>query len=272
MNNKIKLLIADIDGTLVNTKKEMMPLTKKMLKILHDKGILLGIASGRPCGEHLAGRAKGWGFDFQFDVLIGMNGGQLYDVKNNDYHEYYLLKKEYIKEIIDFMDPTNINCYVYRGDTTLVRWYDKRMQASSVRNLEPMVIANCDEELWEKDNAKLLFRCKNADEAALGIKVASQHPSPNYQFFKTSPLMIEFQDSRVNKGLALSKFCELNNINLSEVVAIGDAQNDDPMLKIAGMGIAMKNAGESTLAIADAITEYDNDHDGVGHFIQKNII
>lgn len=268
----IKLVIADIDGTLVSDGKEMGPLTKKMLQALHDKGILLGLASGRPCGEHLATRASGWGFDFQFDVLIGMNGGQLWDVRNDKRYEYYPLKKEYIKEIIQFMDPTNINCYVYRGDTTLVRWYDKRMQASSVRNLEPMMLAKNDEEMWEKDNAKLLYRCKDLDEVALGIKVASQHPSPNYQYFQTGPLMIEFQDPRVNKGLALTNFCKVNNIDLAEVVAFGDAQNDDPMLKVAGMGVAMKNSGKSTLAVADIITEEDNNNDGVGKFIEKHLL
>ena len=79
MNRKVKLVIADIDDTLVNKNKQMMPLTKQMLIKLHNDGVLLGIASGRPCGEHLYSRYKGWELDFQFDVIIGMNGGQLWD-------------------------------------------------------------------------------------------------------------------------------------------------------------------------------------------------
>ena len=73
MKRKVKLVIADIDDTLVNKNKQMMPLTKQMLIKLHNDGVLLGIASGRPCGEHLYSRYKGWELDFQFDV----NGDKL---------------------------------------------------------------------------------------------------------------------------------------------------------------------------------------------------
>ena len=272
MKKDVKLIICDIDGTLVNEKKEMMPLTKQMFEELHQKGVLLGIASGRPCGEHLAGRAKGWGLDFQFDVIIGMNGGQMWDTVNDKHHEYYPLKKEYIKEIIEFMNPTGINSYVYRGDSTLVRWYDDRMYASSIRNMEPMIVAQSDEEMWEKDNNKLLFRCKDAQEADEAMKFAAQYPSEHYQFFKTAPMMVEFQDPRINKGVALKAFCEIHQIPLESVVAFGDAQNDDEMIKTAGIGVAMLNAGTSTMNAADVISEYDFNNDGVGRFIQSYIM
>lgn len=74
-NKNVNLVIADIDFTLVDRNKEIMPLTREMLKQLHNKGVLLGIASGRPCGEHLKSRYKEWGLDAQFDLIIGMNGG-----------------------------------------------------------------------------------------------------------------------------------------------------------------------------------------------------
>ena len=49
----LKLLVADIDGTVVNEPREMMPVTRAVLNDLHKRGVLLGIASGRPIGEHL---------------------------------------------------------------------------------------------------------------------------------------------------------------------------------------------------------------------------
>lgn len=272
MKKEVKLVIADIDRTLVNEDKAMMPLTKQALEELHKRGVLLGIASGRPCGEHLANRAKGWGFDFQFDVIIGMNGGQLWDVRDDKRYEYYPLKKEYIKEILEFMDPTGINSYVYRGDSTLVRWADERMLESSIRNMEPMVVAKNDAEMWEKDNNKLLFRCKDEQEADLALRVAAMHPSAHYQFFKTAPIMVEFQDPRVNKGVALRAFCEMNHIPLSSIVAFGDAENDDEMLRTAGLGVSMLNGGDSTKEAADAITEYDYNNDGVGRFILDHLL
>lgn len=268
-NKNVNLVIADIDFTLVDRNKEIMPLTREMLKQLHNKGVLLGIASGRPCGEHLKSRYKEWGLDAQFDLIIGMNGGQIYDTRKDIFEEHYMLKKKYIKEIIKFMDPTDINCFVYQGEAGLVRWYDQRMQASAIRNKEPLILAKSDPDLWAKDNHKLLYRCKDEQEADLAVKIASKHPSPNYQYFKTAPIMVEFQDPRVNKGFALKKYCENNNISLSNVIAFGDAQNDNQMLELAGIGVCMLNGSDSTKRIADEITEYDADHDGVGHYLEK---
>jgi len=272
MKKDVKLVIADIDRTIVNEDKVMMPLTYKAFNELHKQGVLLGIASGRPCGEHLAGRAKGFNFDFQFDVLIGMNGGQMWDTINDKHSEYYPLKKEYIKEIMEFMDPTGINCYVYRGDSTLCRWDDERMRASEKRNGEPMVIATCDEDMWEKDNNKLLYRCATPEDADRAFECATAHPSEHYQFFKTAPVMVEFQDPRVNKGVALEAFCKENNISLDQVIAFGDAENDNEMLKVAGLGVCLLNGSDSTKEASDAITDYDFNNDGVGHYLFDYIL
>lgn len=269
MLENIKLVVADVDFTLVNNKKEMLPLTRDMLIELHRRGILLGIASGRPLGKHLTSRYEEWGLESQFDLIIGMNGGEIWDVRNDKKYEYFKLKRKYIKEIIEFMDSTDINCFVYKGEQGLVRWYDQRMQDSALRNKEPMILAKSDEDLWKVDNHKLLYRCKDEKEADLAIKVASEHPSMHYQFFKTAPVMVEFQDPRVNKGFALEKYCELNQISLDNVVAFGDAENDLKMLEKAGWGVCMLNGADSVKEIADEITQYDADHDGVGHHIEQ---
>lgn len=269
MIENIKLVIADVDFTLVDSKKEILPLTRKMLNELHNRGILLGIASGRPLGKHLMSRYEEWGLDKQFDLIIGMNGGEVWDVRKDVKNEYFMLKRKYIKEIIGFMDHTDINCFVYKGEQGLVRWYDQRMQDSALRNKEPMIIAKKDEDLWKKDNHKLLYRCKDEKEADLAMKVAAEHPSEHYQFFKTAPVMVEFQDPRVNKGFALEKYCESNNISLDNVVAFGDAENDKKMLEKAGWGVCMLNGADTVKEIADDITQYDANHDGVGHYIEQ---
>ena len=69
-NNDLKLLVVDIDGTLVNEPREMMPITRAVLNDLHNRGILLGIASGRPIGEHLYAQKDGWNLNFDFDFQI----------------------------------------------------------------------------------------------------------------------------------------------------------------------------------------------------------
>lgn len=272
MKMDCRLLAADIDRTLVNEKKELMPLTRRMLEELHQEGVLLCIASGRPIENQLMKRHEEWGLSFQFDLIIGMNGGELHDFRNNTHHEYHKLKKESIHEIIDMMEPLNLNCFVYRNGFMLCRRMDQATKESSIRNHEPAIAAEKVEDLYQEDNAKLLFRLASPDMMPAALSYAEAHPSPDYIAFQTGPRVLEFQDPRVSKGTALEEYCKANGIPRENVAAFGDTTNDNTMIQFAGMGVAMKNSTEDTLSVAKAITEYDAEHDGVGHYIQDHIL
>ena len=271
MKRKVKLVIADIDDTLVNKNKQMMPLTKQMLIKLHNDGVLLGIASGRPCGEHLYSRYKGWELDFQFDVIIGMNGGQLWDGIDDRFDEYYPLKKEYIKEIIDLMSPLDLNPFIYRDDVMVASRMDEQMKASSERNSQDVHVAKDISELYETDISKIMFRMPESVMPEAEKLVVNIKDKP-YRAFKTQTTMLEFMDARINKGNALVYFCNNNDIPLESVIAFGDMTNDNELLETAGLGVCLCNGNNETKKIANDITEYDNNHDGIGHYLMKHII
>ena len=115
MIKNLKLLITDIDGTLVNTNRDMLDITRAVLKDLHNRGVYLGIASGRPLGIHIYEGAEEWGTGFDYDVWIGMNGGQLQDNVRNERNDYYQLQPKEIKEIIELMEPMDANPFLYIG-------------------------------------------------------------------------------------------------------------------------------------------------------------
>ena len=272
METKKRLVIADIDGTLVNRDKELMPLTKQALIDLHKQGVYLGIASGRPVGDHLKSRAEEWGLGFQFDVIIGMNGGQLLDTQNNTYQEFYKLDKEVIHEILDMMRPLNLNPFVYKEGHMLCVRMDEQTAQSAIRNREPAIPVKDESEMWSEDNAKVLFRMPDESRTPEVLAYAKAHSKPYYQSFMTGPIMIEFQDPRVNKGVALKEYCKNNGIDLKDVIAFGDATNDNAMLEVSGLGVCMKNGGADTKALADVITEYDFTEDGVGKYLFEFIL
>lgn len=267
------LIIADIDGTLAGKGQEMMPITRKAFQELHNRGAKLGIASGRPASESLVKRAESWELGFKLDVIVGMNGGQVLDQITGKYEEFYKLKKETIKEIIEMMEPTGLNPFVYKTGYMLSKYLDERMSASAMRNHEPAIPAKDVSELWEEDNAKLLFRLPD-DVSRVDdiVAFAKAHPKPYYQSFLTGPMMLEFQDPRVNKGLAVKKYCEENGIDLKDVIAFGDATNDNEMLEVAGLGVCLKNGLESTKAYADVVMEYTCEEDGVGRYLFDTIL
>ncbi len=267
MIKNIKLLVADIDGTLVNEPREMMPLTRAVLNDLHDRGILLGIASGRPVGPHLYEQKNSWRVNFDFDMWIGMNGNQVYDVHRDVFEKYYELAPKTIEEIIRFMEPVQGNPFIYIGEDMLSQEIDAEMYASETRHHIKCTKVNQVSDLWQHPTEKILFRLKDAALMPAAEKLASEHPSKDYTAFKTQPTMLEFQDPRVNKGLGVERYCQANHISLDEVIAFGDMSNDNGMMTTAGWSVCLKNGAEDTKALAKDITEYDNDHDGLGHYM-----
>ena len=265
-----RLIVSDIDGTLVNEARVMTKYTRFILNEVHQKGILFGVASGRPCDD-LKYFADIWGLNFPFDMVIGMNGSQLYDGHSGKYYSFYKLKKEWIKEIVDFMSIYDLNPFIYKDDYMLALKMDEEMASSSKRNGKEVKIASDISELYAEDNAKILYRIplELIDEVE---DYANKHIKGEYKTFKTQPTMLEFAHKKTDKANALIKFCKLHKIPLSEVVSFGDASNDDGIIKVSGTGVCMKNAIQSTKDIADIILDKTNNEDGVADYITKNIL
>ena len=150
--------------TLVNDKKKLLPITKKAMELLREQGVYLGIASGRPIEGHLVRRSENWGFDRQFDFIIGMNGGQLHDYTDDTFVESYKLSRECVKEIIEIMEPLDLNPFVYEKGYMLAKRLDQQTIESSIRNDEPVQVVNDISEMWEKERNKIMFRAKTLVE------------------------------------------------------------------------------------------------------------
>ena len=88
--DKVSLIICDIDGTLVDSQRHLSAKTREILKRVNEKGILFGIASGRPVDE-LKRFNELWQLDFPFDIVIGMNGSELWDELDQSFSSFYKL-------------------------------------------------------------------------------------------------------------------------------------------------------------------------------------
>lgn len=263
----LKLVICDIDSTLINNKRELTPRTKADIEKLHAKGYYFGLASGRPLDE-LDKYAPNWGLSFECDVLIGMNGSEIWDGIHKEEHSYFKLKKEWMKEIIEMMHQFDSNCFLYRDGYILAQKMNKMMEKTAGTSNKEIVLAKDDSDFYCEENAKLMFRVSEETMPILE-QYAQEHPSPNYSAFKTQTTLFEFADKRVNKGWGLQKLCEMIDMPLECVAAFGDTSNDNEMLKVAGLGVCMLNGSDDTKACADEITEYSNDEDGLAIYLEK---
>lgn len=267
--NDIKLIVCDIDHTLVVKHQMLSQRAKNVIQLLHKHGIYFGIASGRSL-EEIKRIVKRWDLN-TVDFIIGMNGSILYDTYNHQEYSYFKLKKEWIKEIMGIMTKFPCNPLIYDHDTMLCRELDEVVKAScQSAEMKPLIAKN-DSDFYQHENAKIMFRVHENQMEAIEYAL-NQHKMEHYHAFKTQSTLIEFCDSRVSKAYALEKFCELNTISLKEVMAFGDTSNDNTMLEISGIGVCMKNGSEDTKAIADMITEKNCAEDGWADFMETNFI
>ena len=267
---KPKLLVADIDGTLIEHGQEFTEYTKDVIEHLRFQGMQFGLASGRPF-EHMFGCSQKWGFSKEFDFFIGMNGAELFDTYSNEVYKFSMLKREDIKEIVDIMDQYECNGFVYEGADMYVQKIDDQATLSAIRN----GILNYEVDdtfFYSKERAKLMFRFHDLCEVEKVEKHFSLHPSSRYCCFKTQANLIEFSNSKTNKIVALRKYCQLHNISLNDVIAAGDTSNDNEMLEACGLGICLLNGSDDTKACADVVTELECKEDGLAHYLDKNIV
>ena len=85
---------------------------------------------------------------------------------------------------------------------------------------------------------------------------------------QTAPFYLEIIPERINKGQGLRDVCDALGISVAETISFGDAANDIPMIREAGVGVAMGNASEAVKAAADLVTATNN-CDGIAAALEK---
>ena len=272
---QMKALIADIDGTLV-TKGEMPgPLTIEALNILHDHGIRLGIASGRVINTSLKNRYKEWNLPFQFDVLIGMNGGQVLLSETDAFFEQYALCENTLKEIMMWMKPLGLIASIYEGDHMVATGIDEMQAASMKRNHMEIIDTHGDyDRLCVRPVHTVIYRYFPQQQEQVMRHIhdyLASHPETEYTSVNTFPGIVEIIHKNCNKGEGVKVFAKQSGFEMNQIAGMGDMDNDLGLMT-AGIGIALKNGSEKMKAAADFVTEFTCDEDGAGKFLFKHWI
>jgi Cof subfamily protein (haloacid dehalogenase superfamily) len=267
MIKKITAMVADIDGTLTMKGGELMPLTKEAIQCLHREGVKFGIASGRPLDDRTKARAQEWGLGFDFDMMIGMNGGDLWTSNMKQIQHYMLLKTDVMKEIMSWLKDLDINAisYINGYDEIWALRMDEFMKDSMERNHSHIEIVT-PEKFCTVPTGKIEVHYQPSKEAEINAVIAA-HACKDWSDVKTFRGTVEFQDPRLNKGVALKEFSDAEKIPMEEIIAFGDMDNDLGLLKQAGWGVCLKNGCDACKQEADAVTEHDVFDDGVGHYL-----
>lgn len=260
-----KMIVTDLDGTLLDKNKSVSYISKKYLKSLKDNGYIICVDTGRTLGRSKYALGE---FDY-INYIIGNNGTYIYDVSNDKSLYKSSIKTENIKALfikyLDEYEVFEINSYKnilsYRSRT---------------RNIEPYVekIDNKDEffnKINDVYNVTISFYREEM------IKIFLEDLKNNYENINSFVMQDSFSNKKwitlINKndnkfnGLCILK--DKIGINNNDIIAFGDGLNDVVMIENVGFGVAMKNALDEVKNKASDITLDDNNNDGVVNYLKS---
>jgi len=266
-----KLFLADLDGTLLTDEKQVSPATYEALRAFTDAGNIFAICTGRGLDNALAIRKK-LQLDFPNSYVIGYNGGNVYD-PNTDTLLYRAEIPRYIVERTwDIADSFGIHIQTYNDEFIIVKDYDDTMTYYRRTIRTPVIVT--DEPLRylnplpskilciELHDMEKFQRLREAFITELGDSITTMFSEFCY---------LEIIPADSGKGSGLIRLAEHLGIPTEDTIAAGDSENDISMIEAAGLGIAMCNGRDILKERADAVTDADNNHDGLAPFLMKAI-
>lgn len=266
----VTMIATDLDGTLLDSHKQVSAETRKVLRELKNRGILFGIASGRPVesGQILV---HDWGLENDISFLIGMNGGALYDMRTKAKHKYYPLSGDKILEIMEHFKDMDVIFQCMLGNDRFVSKSTEKTRAHAKLFCEHEHEVDLQEFLPGREIDKLILFLDPELMPAVRQR-ATTFSDPAYTSMQTADNLYEYMDPRINKGFGIEKACKHYGITPDHVVAFGDAENDEAMIETVGLGVAMANASDELKKIADVVLKETNDQDGLAHFVENVVL
>jgi len=265
---KYNLLVLDIDGTLINNKKEITPYTKSILLKVQQIGIKIVLASGRPTHGVLS-IAKELELDKNGGYILSYNGSQIIDMATNE----LLFEKRVDPAMIPYLErkarKNNFAIFTYHHDTILTDQPDNRwiQQEAALNNMQIKETEHFSESIDFSPCKCMLV--SDDEEALTGLENHwKRRLAGSLDVFRSEPYFLEVVPMQIDKANTLSVLLEKLSINPKNVIAIGDGVCDVSMIQLAGLGIAMGNAQESVKACADYVTD-SNENDGVAKVVEQ---
>ncbi len=259
----IRLIALDIDGTLLNSRKQLSPDTAAAIRQAVERGVAVVFCTGRAVSE----LEEFYSLLPQIRYAVFCSGGGLYDIQKKTAFSLHGIPRAQAEEIMAVSRAKDLMPQLVLADRDVI-------QASHMRNLEHFHMGIY-RPLYEKamtlteDILGYFASCRdeilkiNLYHADPAERVRTREQLAHLQMEKVYSEVSSLECSAlgVNKGTGLMRICDHLGIHREECAAVGDAENDIPMIRAAGIGIAMGNASDNVKKAVDYVVA-DMDHDG----------
>ena len=262
-------LILDVDGTLVGSDKQISENTRQALIEAQNRGKTIAIASGRSIAG-IRREAARISLEQYGGYVIAYNGGTVINCKTGECIFNQTLDPQVIRPIYEEARALNLGITVCRDQTK------ELISGNGINEYIELDARACGLTITEvKDLPKAVDFPINKillsgvpDCIADAEKYLREKYAEKLNIFRSDPFFLEIMPKHLDKGVAVEKLVKYLELDRSRVICAGDSYNDLPMLRYAGLGVAMGNAQQAVKDVADYVTA-SNDEDGVVQIIDK---
>jgi Cof subfamily protein (haloacid dehalogenase superfamily) len=263
----VKLLLADVDGTLVNQNKELTPAAIEAVHKLDQAGVIFAITSGRP--------PRGMAMLIEpLDLrtpIAAFNGGL---VVNRDMSviEQRVLPEELVVPVTDVMESFALDVWLYSG----ADWYVPRLDGPHVAReswtvkFDPKVMTDGVKGL-AASVAKLVGVSDDTNAVTRATAAVHDKFGDHLTAATSQPYYLDVTHPQANKGAVAQYLAARYNLRPEDIATIGDQPNDVLMFAHSGLSIAMGNASPEVKRCARRVTT-SNEEEGFADAVERFIL
>jgi len=266
---KYKMIFSDMDGTLLKDDYEVSQGNRDAIEKAVAMGTSFVVCTGRGAFG-VVEVLKQMNLMGKEGYAICQNGGTVYNLKNMELEIRHGFSSSILLPVAKRVRELALEIYYYddfrfmaEKETARVRKYCAVMSTEMHLLKEPTD--------YDGSFTKCLITGPREKLLALRKEI-SYLEETEIDIFFSSPIFMEIVKKGVNKGRAMAEIAEKVSVSLDEVIAVGDGDNDIPMIRCAGLGIAVANAEDEVKAVAKHITKRRYDEDAIAEVIEEFIL
>ncbi len=270
---KWKLIALDMDGTLLMSDKSLHPDTVRDIGEAHAQGAEFVYCSGRSLPELLLFREA----LPMIRYAVCMSGAVVYDLAEMKILYQNALPQELVFRIIDAAEEDDSMVHFLTFDDSVVRG-DQVTRMEEFRRpdfQESFLITTTSVPDMREEAKKYEFipkvniYCRSAERRRIAYEKLKDLPLTCLFIEEAS---LEINAEGVTKAAGMRALADYLGIRMDEIMAVGDSENDRAVLQAVGFPVAVGNAEEPIKELCAAVTEADNDHNGVGEAIRRFVL
>ncbi|RDB37282.1 MAG: HAD family phosphatase [Spirobacillus cienkowskii] len=268
----MKAVALDLDGTLLNSKNLVSDYSKRILNDISKIGIKVVLASARPVRSVLQIAKDIGGMEDQF--IIASNGALIANFSGEILYKKSIPKNiiadtwETISHYTKSNPKEEVTVHIYSEFKWLIPFYTESAQTEiKTIGFSPDIVGK---EAFNIESAEKIMIVANPDCIQNIIKFIKDSKI-KLNAVLSKPDYLEINAENVTKYSGVFEYAKLKNISVDNIMAFGDGDNDELMLKNCGFGIAMSNASERAKMAAKHVT-LSNDEDGVARFLENHFL